>query len=283
MQQNQQATLPQTVRINQNDTIYINNKGTVEPQTLYNRPNQKEIIYKPNPEQSANNNIVAERNNREREVIDVVSTSLITSQLAKLLSTQQETNRLLQNQQSALNSNAVVVPVSTSQKLDSLESKITFLEQKMILMDSLLLLKNEKDNSICTNKKQLDNAIDAKKTGIESDKKKPELANIKAIITYPINQSEINDLQRTLLLNTLIKEYENNGMFYVILESYTDASGTSDYNTKLAKKRMDKVIQFLATYGVNSQDIISKNYGDKNATEMINKEQRKIIIKLIDK
>jgi outer membrane protein OmpA-like peptidoglycan-associated protein len=109
------------------------------------------------------------------------------------------------------------------------------------------------------------------------------LANIKAIITFPINQSEINDMQRTLILNQLIKEYQSNGKYNVVLESYTDASGTGDYNKRLAQLRIDQVILFLTSYGVNKEDIVSKNFGETKASEKVNKEERKIIIKLIKK
>jgi outer membrane protein OmpA-like peptidoglycan-associated protein len=288
--QQKQVFVPQVQRITKTDTVYINNQTAAEPQRVYSEYRQPEVIYRSTYQDQNDINRKIDNRNGEKEIVDVVSAGAFSIQLAQLLSMQKETNRLLQNQMNGNQTNAPILPVIANQRLNSLALKIDSLEQKITVMDSLMRLDkvqkigNVKEDLVVVADKPLNNNTNIEKTKLKPEEpKNVEFANIKAIITFPINQSEINDMQRTLILNQLIKEYQSNGKYNVVLESYTDASGTGDYNKRLAQLRIDQMILFLTSYGVNKEDIVSKNFGETKASEKVNKEERKIIIKLIKK
>ena len=223
-------------------------------------------------------------------VKDAVDISIMSSQLAQLLDLQKETNRLLQNQQNYIGDDSLKVN-NKSNQTDSMRRKIAFLELKIKGIDSLMRLTALQDpkkldlpikDSLITvkvNQKvkpETNNQIDFKE-----EYKKSDYADVKAIITYPINQSEINDIQRTLILNEVIKHYQNDGTYDIILEAYTDASGSVAYNKQLSDIRINKVVNFLKSYGVNSNDVLIKNFGNTKAKQDVNKEERKIVVKVL--
>lgn len=218
--------------------------------------------------------------------------NLLVSQMAQMLGMQKETNILLRNQQNAMRVGSLKNNEVSNQRIDSLQLKVADLEKKMNKMDSLLKKTQDtkvlsspiKEAEVISNKSNLIKKVVKKPLETPNqDVKNPELDNARAIITYPINQTDINDLQRTLILEEVLKPYNSDGIYYIKLEAYTDASGSATYNKKIAKIRISKVMQFLTTYGVKSADIVTENFGDSKASKIINKEDRKIILKLIKK
>ena len=287
---NNQKTLPKNKVEIITDTVYRFNK-VVQQESESVRFYQPEITYQKTPYRNDKYiNISDSGYTNKNAVKDAVDISIMSSQLAQLLDLQKETNRLLQNQQNYIGDDSLKVN-NKSNQTDSMRRKIAFLELKIKGIDSLMRLTALQDpkkldlpikDSLITvkvNQKvkpETNNQIDFKE-----EYKKSDYADVKAIITYPINQSEINDIQRTLILNEVIKHYQNDGTYDIILEAYTDASGSVAYNKQLSDIRINKVVNFLKSYGVNSNDVLIKNFGNTKAKQDVNKEERKIVVKVL--
>jgi len=105
---------------------------------------------------------------------------------------------------------------------------------------------------------------------------------IDCIITYPINQSDLSDMQRNLISSQILNVINKGGSNFVLLEAYTDSSGDPIYNKKLSDLRINKVINFLIANGIAKETILTKNFGEEKAQENINPEERKIVFKIIN-
>ena len=80
----------------------------------------------------------------------------------------------------------------------------------------------------------------------------------------------------------LVKKIKDNGECKKIyLEGYTDASGSSEYNLALSKRRAKAVEDFLVSKGVDRKSIETVAYGEKHSAKQDhNKNDRRVDITL---
>ena len=97
---------------------------------------------------------------------------------------------------------------------------------------------------------------------------------------YFINGSELHEIQSKKLLNlvSLIKETNHlsgqlKQTMYLIITGHTDGLNTTQYNTVLAQKRAEKIINYLKQQGVPVEMIIASQL---STTRRSNKLQRKV-------
>ena len=297
----QTQVVPQAKTVTRIDTVYVNNNnGKAQTQKVYSEQKPPEIIYRDNTNTNSSTKTTTETTKiKEKEIVDAASFGLITTQMAQLLSMQQETNRLLQNQQNGVQIKPVVAQVTYNQKLDSLALKVALFEQRLLTMDSLLRIANSQKSNNSTKPIVKENLLIVQdKTpnkGKETTSDKPivvkqdtpatnkvnDTSTIDCIITYPINQSDLSDVQRNLISSQIVNEFNKSGSNFVLLEAYTDSSGNPIYNKKLSDLRINKVINFLTVNGIAKEKILTKNFGEEKSQEKINPEERKIIFKII--
>jgi outer membrane protein OmpA-like peptidoglycan-associated protein len=298
----QTQVVPQAKTVTRIDTVYVNNNnGKAQTQKVYSEQKPPEIIYRDNTNTNSSTKTTTETTKiKEKEIVDAASFGLITTQMAQLLSMQQETNRLLQNQQNGVQIKPVVAQVTYNQKLDSLALKVALLEQRLLTMDSLLRIANSQKSNNSTKPIVKENLLIVQdKTpnkGKETTSDKPivvkqdtpatnkvnDTSTIDCIITYPINQSDLSDMQRNLISSQILNVINKGGSNFVLLEAYTDSSGNPIYNKKLSDLRINKVISFLIANGIAKETILTKNFGEEKAQENVNPEERKIVFKIIN-
>ncbi|HET8828748.1 MAG TPA: OmpA family protein, partial [Pelobium sp.] len=192
------------------------------------------------------------------QVAETSSNALLNAQLGKLISLQTKTLALLT--QSKIKSDSSAVFKIDQSTMDSLKFRIADLENRLKKMERTDSLNNFKP---------------------VSDKKNSLGSGGFCVISYPVNETELTDLQRNIIISNVFKSYLKNDQQKISLESFTDNTGSSAYNKKLSDLRLKRAVQFLLALGVAPQDLITSSYGETKASEETNPEERRLEIKVI--
>ena len=84
-------------------------------------------------------------------------------------------------------------------------------------------------------------------------------------------------------LSSVVKQLTQHPQREVILKGYTDAKGSTEYNLKLSKKRVNSIKQYLVSQGVEERQITSHYFGeasplfDNLTAEHRNKNRRVLV------
>jgi len=84
-------------------------------------------------------------------------------------------------------------------------------------------------------------------------------------------------------LSSVVKQLTQHPQRKVILKGYTDAKGSTEYNLKLSKKRVNTIKQYLVTQGIEEIQITSHYFGeaspliDNLTAEHRNKNRRVLV------
>ena len=79
-------------------------------------------------------------------------------------------------------------------------------------------------------------------------------------ILFGVDQADLKPgaMQSLYRLVTFLKQYPDRG---VLVEGYTDSTGSDAYNLSLSEKRADSVETFLVQNGVDAKRILARGYG----------------------
>lgn len=87
-----------------------------------------------------------------------------------------------------------------------------------------------------------------------------ELFNL-PVLYFGLDEAELTDESKTSLKKLLTLLDKNPGIA-LELSGHTDSRGSKAYNLKLSQQRIDAVVNFLASHGVERDRIIGKGYGE---------------------
>lgn len=81
-------------------------------------------------------------------------------------------------------------------------------------------------------------------------------------ILFETNEAKVAEASKTRLeqLASVLKKYPDT---YILIEGHTDASGSTQYNEKLSKKRADAVADYLSDQDIADNRLITKWYGEE--------------------
>ncbi len=192
----------------------------------------------------------------------------------------------------AVLANTVAKPSALNpKKVDSanITNKIVELQKSnKILTDLIVKLSSRLDSvGLDHTKKMMTNASPtvkkiSKPTRIDSTQTVKGTTEIDKtiIVSFGMNQSNIGLTDKNALLDFFSKPSAFGATSYV-LSGYTDKSGNPAYNLRLSKKRVLAVKALLLAHGVRDEKIIMRFFGDQRATEQVNRNDRKVVIKMI--
>ncbi len=86
---------------------------------------------------------------------------------------------------------------------------------------------------------------------------------LKNDILFELGSAELSaaSVQTLTDLNRVLKKYPKNR---IVVQGYTDSTGSEEYNKQLSKKRADAVLNFLAGSGLKTLSLTSVGYGEAN-------------------
>lgn len=89
-------------------------------------------------------------------------------------------------------------------------------------------------------------------------------------------------------LNKLANSMKEQTQYIAIVEGYTDAYGQADYNMILSKRRVESVINYLVSKGVDRDRFRIQAYGEtnpvaSNKTKDGRASNRRVVVKLMQK
>jgi len=101
-------------------------------------------------------------------------------------------------------------------------------------------------------------------TGDSSDS---DPLNLKNVIYFDFDQSELSDESRTILTNNAdwLKEDENRKL---TIEGHTDEVGTPEYNLGLGERRARAAKEYLVRLGIDGDRVKIITYGEEKPTSV---------------
>ncbi len=110
------------------------------------------------------------------------------------------------------------------------------------------------------------------------------LDKIELTVYFDVNSAHVESAFKDSIQMACAKAGTN---VIVLLEGFTDANGSYEYNLELSKKRVDSVKKHLFNYGLHNENMTSIWFGEKFALEGdgkgLNAGDRKVTIVLINK
>lgn len=87
-----------------------------------------------------------------------------------------------------------------------------------------------------------------------------ELFNL-PVLYFGLNETELTDESKASLKKLLVLLDKNPGIA-LELSGHTDSRGSEAYNLKLSQQRINAVVNFLASHGVERERLLGKGYGE---------------------
>jgi outer membrane protein OmpA-like peptidoglycan-associated protein len=93
-------------------------------------------------------------------------------------------------------------------------------------------------------------------------------------VFFNINQSTLTQES----LKTLKEVLKHQKYTYLVVEGFTDKTGTADLNYALSQKRVKSVVDFLVKNGVDNQKILIKSHGQYFAGKKTDEKERRVSV-----
>lgn len=84
-----------------------------------------------------------------------------------------------------------------------------------------------------------------------------------ATIHFPINSAQLSDSDKTILYDALVPWLEGSG-FTILVNGYTDNTGTPIINENLSAMRAQLVTKEITAYGIDEMNILTQGWGEAN-------------------
>ncbi len=103
-------------------------------------------------------------------------------------------------------------------------------------------------------------------------------ASVKHDVFFDLNQSELT----TESLATLEKVLERKDYAYLVVEGFTDKTGSPENNYILSQKRVKAVQDYLVQHGINASQILIKSHGQHFAGKESDEKERRVSVIAFD-
>jgi OOP family OmpA-OmpF porin len=121
----------------------------------------------------------------------------------------------------------------------------------------------------------------------DEEEEAPEAVDISAPVLFKLNRASVQP-EYYPELDEAAKEITENPHSYLVINGYTDITGSALYNLALSKRRAMSVKSYLRRKGVNPRLLKTVAHGEKspvasNKTKEGRAKNRRVILKLKDK